>query len=651
YLLSSRNMSILPTLPEETVAESNVSVKAQPIETKPTISDNGDFLSNLDTIVNSSPTTSSQSPFTVTTPMQTLSDQSIIKMDNQIRNEITLTSQAPFSDNPCQETTQSLSAICPIQTNTEVQNSNEVPVLPLDYCKSSEVTFEDYKWNNDSGTGIVCNESKLIPTTTATINKFVVPKPPSKQRNRIRSTSSSNSIAKHPSISLMESTSTSMTDVTSVQRTQSVVERSNSLPVYSQRRNAIGPLVNAQLMQQQQQQQQSQRQLRSPNELSQFQVNSLTFQPIVSEPPVSPQTSPTAINTESNSLIVQLLANNATVSRIRPTLGFDAAAIANEINVNQCNSSVQLEEPFKMKRKTVNSKSNNRRLSVDSHVAKSHSSPPQRSAQQINDMLTNPSYSRSTQSLPTSSQPSFNITQTTTFSRESISQNNSPTRTVGKGMKAKTDHDRMQYKEHRRVCHINAEQKRRCNIKNGFDTLRNILPSLNQNSSTKISKAAMLQRAAEHIRVLKSERQQQQEEFDMLKKQIESLNTTINVFQGQLPATGAPVSCQRAGLIKEKFEAYVDDRVSKNWKFWIFSIIMKPLLESYNNTVTTSNIDDMYQSALRWLDQNCSLLTLRPNAIAALRHLSTTTNILANPASLPEEVMETVLNKNRNSVK
>ena len=30
--------------------------------------------------------------------------------------------------------------------------------------------------------------------------------------------------------------------------------------------------------------------------------------------------------------------------------------------------------------------------------------------------------------------------------------------------------------EHRRVCHINAEQKRRCNIKNGFDTLQSLLP-------------------------------------------------------------------------------------------------------------------------------------------------------------------------------
>lgn len=91
----------------------------------------------------------------------------------------------------------------------------------------------------------------------------------------------------------------------------------------------------------------------------------------------------------------------------------------------------------------------------------------------------------------------------------------------------KTANDRNQYKEYRRVSHINAEQKRRCNIKNGFDTLRSLLPSVSQNTNTKISKAAMLQKAADYIRVLKNDRQQQQEECDLLKQQVESLNQTI----------------------------------------------------------------------------------------------------------------------------
>ena len=38
---------------------------------------------------------------------------------------------------------------------------------------------------------------------------------------------------------------------------------------------------------------------------------------------------------------------------------------------------------------------------------------------------------------------------------------------------------------------------------------------------------------------------------------------------------------------------------------------MESLLESYNSTVATSNVDEMCKTLLRWLDQNCCLVTLR----------------------------------------
>lgn len=101
-------------------------------------------------------------------------------------------------------------------------------------------------------------------------------------------------------------------------------------------------------------------------------------------------------------------------------------------------------------------------------------------------------------------------------------------------------------KEHRRVSHINAEQKRRCNIKNGFDMLQSLLPGGNLGSSNSgggstgnasghgkasdVSKAAMLHRGAEYIRVLRTEKQQQQEEMEQLKQSIESLNTAIRYY-------------------------------------------------------------------------------------------------------------------------
>lgn len=40
--------------------------------------------------------------------------------------------------------------------------------------------------------------------------------------------------------------------------------------------------------------------------------------------------------------------------------------------------------------------------------------------------------------------------------------------------------------EHRRIGHIHAEQKRRYNIKNGFDMIHSLIPHLNQNPNTKV---------------------------------------------------------------------------------------------------------------------------------------------------------------------
>lgn len=91
----------------------------------------------------------------------------------------------------------------------------------------------------------------------------------------------------------------------------------------------------------------------------------------------------------------------------------------------------------------------------------------------------------------------------------------------------KGEPERGKYNEQRRVGHIHAEQKRRYNIKNGFDMLHSLIPQLNRNSNTKISKAALLQKGADYIRQLRLERNLLKEEMDSLKHQIECLNTSI----------------------------------------------------------------------------------------------------------------------------
>lgn len=213
----------------------------------------------------------------------------------------------------------------------------------------------------------------------------------------------------------------------------------------------------------------------------------------------------------------------------------------------------------------------------------------------------------------------------------------SPTRGYIKG-----ESERGQYKEQRRVGHIHAEQKRRYNIKNGFDMLHSLIPQLSQNPNTKLSKAAMLQKGADYIRQLRLERNQLKEEMDSLRHQIECLNTSISNCQSMLPATGAPISRHRTSKMKEMFDEYVRTRTRENWKFWIFSILLEPLMISFNTSVSTASIEDLYRSTILWVEQHCSLVDLRPAVLNSLRYLCTATDILSDPGRLPEEALAAV---------
>lgn len=199
------------------------------------------------------------------------------------------------------------------------------------------------------------------------------------------------------------------------------------------------------------------------------------------------------------------------------------------------------------------------------------------------------------------------------------------------------------HRDIRRAGHIHAEQKRRYNIKNGFDMLHSLIPHLNQNPNAKLSKAAMLQKGAEYIRQLRAERCQLKDEMDGLKQQIDSLNTSISNCQSLLPATGAPVSRRQDNKMQEMFEQYVRRRTLEDWKFWIFSLLFRPLLLSFTNFVSTSSLEDLYRTTIVWIEQHCTLGDLRPVVLNSLRYLCTKTDILADPDKLPGEARDAVL--------
>uniref|UniRef100_A0A8C8VGH1 BHLH domain-containing protein n=1 Tax=Pelusios castaneus TaxID=367368 RepID=A0A8C8VGH1_9SAUR len=192
--------------------------------------------------------------------------------------------------------------------------------------------------------------------------------------------------------------------------------------------------------------------------------------------------------------------------------------------------------------------------------------------------------------------------------------------------------------KNRRMKHISAEQKRRFNIKIGFSTLNSLVSA----NSKSISHTITLQKTVEYIAKLQQERMQSQEETRRLREEIEELNATIISCQQQLPATGAPVTRQRFDHMQSMFDEYVRNRTLQNWKFWVFSIIIKPLFESFNGMVSTTSLEELNQSAMAWLDQHCSLPVLRPMVLNTLRHLSTTTSILSDPSRMPEQATEAI---------
>ncbi|KAM6157069.1 carbohydrate-responsive element-binding protein isoform 2-T2 [Erethizon dorsatum] len=196
--------------------------------------------------------------------------------------------------------------------------------------------------------------------------------------------------------------------------------------------------------------------------------------------------------------------------------------------------------------------------------------------------------------------------------------------------------------KNRRITHISAEQKRRFNIKLGFDILHGLVSTLSAQPSLKVSKATTLQKTAEYIVMLQQERAALQEEAQQLRDEIEELNAAINLCQQQLPATGVPITHQRFDQMRDMFDDYVRTRTLHNWKFWVFSILIRPLFESFNGMVSTASLHSLRQTSLAWLDQYCSLPALRPTVLTSLRQLSASTSILTDPSRVPEQATRAV---------
>ncbi|XP_042302343.1 MLX-interacting protein-like isoform X2 [Sceloporus undulatus] len=183
---------------------------------------------------------------------------------------------------------------------------------------------------------------------------------------------------------------------------------------------------------------------------------------------------------------------------------------------------------------------------------------------------------------------------------------------------------------------------RRMIISSGFNTLASLVLPGSDQTNAKLSKALLLQKSVAYVRRLQQERRQAQETVERLRNEIEELSTDIEGFQRQLPPNGAPVLPRQSDRASQLYEEYVRQRTLQDWRFWLFSMVIKPLFESYTRTVNTGSIKEFRSSVLSWLEQHCTLPLLRPAISGSLLKLSKITSILTQPAQLPEQALQAV---------
>ena len=138
--------------------------------------------------------------------------------------------------------------------------------------------------------------------------------------------------------------------------------------------------------------------------------------------------------------------------------------------------------------------------------------------------------------------------------------------------------------------------------------------------------------AAVHIRQVIEIRNRMQEEVDLLQEEKDQLQQKISQYQSSLPVDGIPVvpAARRSreasyGL----FHSYIADRTRKNWRFYPYSLILKPIFESFQNTVTCDSPDEFLRSLNDWKTNALGLYQLRQAGSDAVMEMGRTTSIVS----------------------
>ncbi|ESO93219.1 hypothetical protein LOTGIDRAFT_161770 [Lottia gigantea] len=212
-------------------------------------------------------------------------------------------------------------------------------------------------------------------------------------------------------------------------------------------------------------------------------------------------------------------------------------------------------------------------------------------------------------------------------------------------VKRKCGRPRNPIPRHKRVSHINAEHRRRGKIQNCFRTLKNMVPKHGEVTSGRDSKSDILFKAIDYSKKVLAECEEQKVLIESLQQEIQQLNLETQQYQDYLPHTN--IFDTSLYTLDDRLEEYIQYRTRDNWKFWIvsfenyyllYSFFIRPVFESFKQTVISATFDTFNYSILDWAT-NGILCSLRDGMSSVLRQISTDTSIMTDPNYVPHEAL------------
>ncbi|OQV23328.1 putative Max-like protein X [Hypsibius exemplaris] len=164
----------------------------------------------------------------------------------------------------------------------------------------------------------------------------------------------------------------------------------------------------------------------------------------------------------------------------------------------------------------------------------------------------------------------------------------------------------------RREAHTLAEQKRRDEIKKGYQALQDVLPLTQSNETTgsqRVSKATVLQSSIDYVGYLTEAKRREQEELESLKNDLMALQIMKQSYdkisiQSSEQQTPAPTAA-----------------LSDTQKFQLFQSISDELFRSFDACVNPSSFAELSGTAFGWLEEYCKPTELHLTVAGILKNI------------------------------